>query len=337
MNAYPQDFGYGGMPALTFGVMREREKALLKRQGQRAGRCVLGFILIQNLAALLLSFSSTLMGLYLDNPIFAQVVELLFLLLIMSPFLLAFVRMDAWEQSQVDKFQKPVSKSAAVLAVVSGFFFCTVGNFATSFLLAYLEGLGFSIGGGEYASPQTPVAFVLTCFTIGVLPALMEEFSLRGVIMQPLRSVGDSFAVGMTAFVFAMMHGNLTQIPFAFIAGIAIGYFVVATGSIWVGVAIHLLNNLSSVVLSYLLEVRPTAGETFYHIETAVSIVAGIACLALFLTVCKRNRLQKPSSVLSTGEKIRTYLCTVPMIISMLLLLWQTARLIRFMGYTNAG
>lgn len=337
MNGYPQNFEYGRFPSSVYGIMRERERALLKRQSRRAGLCVAGFILLQNAAVLLLSLSPTLTSLYLDNAVFAQAVEILFLLLILSPFFLSYVRMDAWERTQVDRFQKPVSKWGAVLAVGSGYFFCTVGNFVTGYLLSALEAMGFSVGGGEYASPQTPAHFALACITIGILPALIEEFSLRGVVMQPLRSVGDAFAVGMTAFVFAMMHGNLTQIPFAFIVGIAIGYFVVATGSIWVGIAIHLLNNLSSVVLSYLLEVRPTAGETFYHIETAVSIVAGIVCTALFLTVCKRNRLQKSSSVLSTGEKIRTYLCTAPMIFSILLLVWQTAKLIRFTGYTNAG
>ena len=75
----------------------------------------------------------------------------------------------------------------------------------------------------------------------------------------------------------------------------------------------------------------------FYHIETSVSIVAGLLCTALFLTVCKRNRLQKKECALCTGEKVRAYLFTAPMIISILLLILETVRLIQFTGYGYAG
>lgn len=337
MHVYPQDFGFGGIPPYRYGILREQEKKMLKRQSLRAGLCVSAFILLQEMAACLLAFVPQLYALYWQDAVFSQVFEILFLLLILSPFFLAFARMTDAEKTQVDRFCRPVSVPAAVLAVISGYFFCTIGNFATSYLLAVLEAMGFSIGGGEYVPPQSAQQLLLMVFTIGILPAMLEEFSLRGVVMQPLRRFGDRFAIVMTAFVFAMMHGNLTQIPFAFIAGIAIGYFVAATGSIWVGIVIHLLNNLSSVVLAYLLQVRPTAGEMFYHIETSVSIVAGILSTALFLTVCRRNRLQKQECALSTGEKVRAYLFTVPMIISILLLIWETGRLIRFTGYGYAG
>lgn len=337
MYAPPQQYGFGGIPPYHYGILREQEKQMLRRQSVRAGLCVTAFILLQEMTVYLLAFVPPLYALCVQDGVFAQVFEILFLLLILSPFLLSFVRMAEGEKEQVDQFRRPVSKPAAVLAVVSGYFFCTVGNFVTSYLLVVLETLGFSVGGGEYAPPQSPVQFVLMLLTIGVLPAMLEEFSLRGVVMQPLRFFGDRFAIVMTAFVFAMMHGNLTQIPFAFIAGIAMGYFVVATGSLWVGIAIHLLNNLSSVVLTYLLQVRPTAGEMFYHIETSVSIVAGLLCTALFLTVCKHNRLQKKECALCTGEKVRAYLFTAPMIISILLLILETVRLIQFTGYGYAG
>jgi hypothetical protein len=106
----------------------------------------------------------------------------------------------------------------------------------------------------------------------------------------------------------------------------------VATGSIWIGVAIHMLNNLYSVVLNYLLEVRPTAAETFYNLEISVTLVVGVLCLVLFLTVCRRNKLQTPTGVLTGGEKAAAYIFTVPMVVSIVWLVVKTVQLISFGG-----
>ncbi len=323
-----------GAPTHLFGELRDRERRSLKRQSRRAGLCVIAFLLLEYALSRILISSPALYGLYLQNEAAHELIEMFFYLLCMlTPFLAAYLTMPAQDRDLLTLFGKPSSKPAAVTAVAAGFLVCNAANYVTNILLSFLEDAGFSIGGGTYDTPQSAVQLVYSVLTVGLLPAFVEEFALRGVVMQPLRKYGDRFAILMSAFVFALMHGNFSQFTFAFPVGAAIGYFVVATGSVWVGVAIHMLNNLYSVVLNYLLDVRPTAAESFYNIELSVTLVAGIVSIALFLTVCRRNRLQRPTGVLTGGEKTAAYLFTLPMIVSIVLLVVETVRLISFEGF----
>ena len=129
----------------------------------------------------------------------------------------------------------PAHGGVTALLVFAALMCCMVGNYATNFFSMFVE----SIFGIRFISPTDDFAitggatFLLRILQTAVLPALIEEFAVRGVVMQPLRRYGDKFALLMSAFVFALMHGNMVQIPFAFIAGLAIGYAVIATGSMW--------------------------------------------------------------------------------------------------------
>ncbi|MBR5619398.1 MAG: CPBP family intramembrane metalloprotease [Clostridia bacterium] len=320
-------------PAQIYGTLRSEEKRSLKRQSIRAGLCLIAFLGLEYALSRALVSAPALYELYLQNDTVYELVEMFFYLFCMLlPFTVAYLTMRPAEKDELTLFGKPTSKPAAVTAVMAGFLVCNAANYVTNIVLVFMENAGFSVGGGTYDAPQTGVQLVFSILTVGLLPAFVEEFALRGIVMQPMRKHGDLFAVLMSALVFALMHGNLSQFLFAFIVGAAIGYFVTATGSIWVGVAIHMLNNLYSVALDYLLEVRPTVAEKFYNLELSITLVVGAACLVLFFTVCRRNKLQKSSGVLTGGEKTAAYIFTVPMVGAILWLVVETVRLISFEG-----
>ena len=328
MYAWTQD----GLSPREYITRRDEEKRSIKRQSIRAGLCVIAFLILDYAASFILVFSP-LYTLYVQNETVKGLIEMgYYLLCMLVPFVVAFRTMRPEDRQMLTLFEKPVSKSAAVAAVFAGFLMCTAADYVTSVLVTILENAGFSVEGGVYDTPVTGVSLVYSLLTIGILPAFVEEFALRGVIMQPLRRHGDRFAIVMSACIFALMHGNLSQFSFAFIVGLAIGYFVVATGSVWVGVAIHMLNNTYSVVLNYLIEARPTAAEKMYNFELSFSLVFGILCFVLFLTVCRRNRLQKDPGVLTAGEKTAAYAFTLPMVIAVIALIVKTVQLIHWSG-----
>lgn len=143
--------------------------------------------------------------------------------------------------------------------------------------------------------------------------------------MQPLRKYGDIFAVTMAAIIFGLVHCNLIQAPFAFVAGLAIGYFTVTTGSLWTGIFIHMLNNAISGVISLLADI---CGDNVADIAGSIIIFAviftGIICLALFflrrggISTCGKK------SCLSKGEKAKAYLINLPMILAFIAICWYT-------------
>jgi membrane protease YdiL (CAAX protease family) len=333
MNENTNDWNGCGAPTHMYGTLRDAEKRSLKRQSIRAGLCLIVFLVMEYALSNLLVSIPALYGLYMqDDTVYELVNMFYYLLCMLLPFAAAYLTMRPEEKDTLTLFGKPTSKPAAVTAVVAGFLICNAANYVTNILLNLMENAGFTVDGGTYDSPTTAVQLVFSVLTVGLLPAFVEEFAMRGIVMQPMRRHGDRFAILMSAFVFGLMHGNLSQFAFAFLVGAAIGYFVVATGSVWVGVAIHMLNNIYSVVLNYLLEVRPTVAETFYNIELSVTLVVGILCIVLFLTVCRRNRLQDPPAVLTGGEKTAAYIFTVPMIVAIIWLIVDTVRLISYGG-----
>jgi membrane protease YdiL (CAAX protease family) len=102
------------------------------------------------------------------------------------------------------------------------------------------------------AAPAGVTASILYFISVVIAPAFLEEAVFRGVMLQSLRRFGDGFAVVCSSILFALLHGNLLQSPYPLLLGLLIGYFVVRTGSVWAGVAIHFANNLLALVLEYL-------------------------------------------------------------------------------------
>lgn len=131
-----------------------------------------------------------------------------------------------------------------LLMIFIGLGVCMLGNVATNLFSQIMGSFGIHIGQPGISAPEGLVARIIFLFRITVLAAFFEEFAYRGVILSKLRRFGDGFAILISAIFFGVMHGNLVQAPFAFVLGLVLGYFYVLTGSIWVGVAIHFLNNL---------------------------------------------------------------------------------------------
>ena len=94
-----------------------------------------------------------------------------------------------------------------------------------------------------------PLMFLGMC----IMPAIFEEFLLRGLLYGSLRHLLDKHvSVAIVAGVFTLMHQQydwhillLNVLPLA----VFLGYARANTGSIWTGVFLHMLNNCASMVL----------------------------------------------------------------------------------------
>lgn len=100
-------------------------------------------------------------------------------------------------------------------------------------------------------SPSSLSMFLYAC--IGAPVA--EEILFRGLVLRQLEPYGKRFAIVMSAFAFAVFHGNLVQIPYTFLVGLVLGYVAVEYNILW-AMVLHMINNL---VLGDMIE-RLTAG-----------------------------------------------------------------------------
>lgn len=99
-----------------------------------------------------------------------------------------------------------------------------------------------------YDNPSTVIMYM----TVALSPAFAEEFLFRGVVYGNLRPFGRTQAVLISALTFALMHQNIGQLFYTFVAGIAMALMYELTGSIWCGIFFHLLNNEISVITEVL-------------------------------------------------------------------------------------
>lgn len=84
-----------------------------------------------------------------------------------------------------------------------------------------------------------------------ILGPLFEELLLRGLLFGSLRHIADEhISIAISAGVFALMHlqYSLPVMLLILPMGVALGYARVRSGSIWVPVVIHMLNNGASVL-----------------------------------------------------------------------------------------
>ncbi len=316
-------------PASDVSRFLEKSRKELHRHGVTVGVCLLLCLFLQYAVVNMLRLSG-LYDEYLNNEVFGKAVDILFsAVTVFLPFLAAVLLMPPKKRELVTPLGSPVSGKLMAAGVAAGLMFCVVGSDITTYLAAFLKNVfGVTISASETV-PATSAAgrFLYVC-SLSVIPPLSEEFAFRGVVLQPMRKFGDLFAIVMSAFVFGLMHGTALQFPFAFIAGISLAYFTIATGTMWTGIIIHSLNNLLTVIIGLVSEINPDRLAPVYGAINTVILIFGMIAAVYFLVSKKKIRLKKTSVNLSLGVRVRAFLLNPLMIIAFCILVWQISKFI---------
>lgn len=312
----------------NYNPIVDKEAMEIRKQGMKAGGAILATLVMRNIATTIIRLAG-LANLFMTDANYMNGIGVyiqLFYLFI--PFLFVFAISSKEDRSKMMVFGKPKSKELYVFAVFAGLMFCIIANYASSMLDTVFESLGvkFLSGAEDTPIPQTAAGCGLMIINNSVVPALIEEFAFRCVLLQPLRKYGDRFAILVTSVAFALMHGNMVQIPFAFIAGLALGYFCIVTESIWTSVTIHFANNLLSVVFSLYYEHKPNSSGYEYLIVSAALFVLGVVAFIMFRKNSK-NKLRKVKTDISPSMKRGLYLCTPTLVLAFVDFTSSTIRL----------
>ncbi len=86
---------------------------------------------------------------------------------------------------------------------------------------------------------------------VAVFAPVFEEWLCRGMVLRGLLTrMKPAWAIVVSALFFALIHMNPWQALNAFIIGVVMGYVYYKTGSLWLTMLIHFVNNGTSVILS---------------------------------------------------------------------------------------
>ena len=141
-----------------------------------------------------------------------------------------------------------------------------------------LDALGIAAVGGGVAGMGFLPDLVLNC----LLPAVLEEVFFRGLILSLLWKRMGGGAIFLSALVFALAHGSVYQIPYAFVGGLFLSLAAVVSGSVAVPFLFHFLNNFLSLALQYTPRAWMEGGVVIYLVYGALAL--GMVASVVFLS-----------------------------------------------------
>ena len=216
-------------------------------------------------------------------------------ILVIVPTILYFV-IQRTNPLQLIRF-RGLKPSVVFLVILVAFLLIPVVTFINSISLLFVE--------NEVAPVMTTLnslPFGLGLLFIAIFPAVVEEFTFRGVYYHTYLQNGIWKGIFLSAFIFGLMHMNINQFSYAFVLGIFLALIVEATGSIFSAMLVHFIINGNSYVLSYLVSHMQTGASTsvdmiemadmtvlpFYMLTVLFLFVVASVCLFLLYLLYKQ-------------------------------------------------
>ena len=307
------------------------EKKGIKKAALLSGLALISLMAISFLWAVAYYFVMGILGFsperaqeIITEPAVLQVAQILLsAFMFIVPFSLIF-KADGRCISDLVPLKKPTGSKTAMFFI--GLSFCAFANIASSYCGYFFERIGIDYNVDFGDNPGGFFGFLLSLVSTSIVPALVEEFACRGLILGVLRKYGDGFAVLVSAILFGLMHGNFDQMPFALMVGLVLGYIVVKTESLWIAVAVHAANNFISVAFTYILcGFSQNAQNLIYLIYLMAALTAGIIA-AVTVNGAESFKFNKSDTESTLKQKFKWFFSSVPVVIFVILCFWQSIK-----------
>lgn len=178
-------------------------------------------------------------------------------------------------------FQKRKNMEAGVFA--KSFVYATGVTLLWSVILQFvylvLKRLGLDMEMNAVSETQDSWYFVIY---VCLVAPFVEEIVYRGILLGALKRYGKVFGIVLSALIFGMAHGNLTQGVMAAGIGLVYGYIALEYSIKWT-ILLHLYNNLVlATLLPAALQLLPRAFQQ--PAEVILGIIFGIGGMVVLYT-----------------------------------------------------
>lgn len=164
--------------------------------------------------------------------------------------------------------------------------------FLVSFLTSVILG-AFGIVGEPV--PQAPLFEMLVEYAL--IPCIFEEMIFRYLPMKLIAPYSERWCIILSSLYFALAHVNLTQIPYALVAGLVFITISLMTKSVLPSVILHFLNNFISV-----LWIKYSSDTTFLIWYVALlSVGALLSLIPVF--IMRKKYISGLREMLRGGER----------------------------------
>lgn len=300
--------------------IKKIEKSDLKKTSNGLGLFILIYFLTMQFISILFSeIIKDNSSLYI-NDIYA----VMFIVQMIASTGSAFIAVVLYRLISRKRMSETFTKSHVKFTYLLPLIFLGMGaamaaNMMASVFADNISVFGLKNSADHSISTKSSLEMILYIVSTSLIPAFAEELAFRGVFMNVMRKYGDAFAIITSSLMFGAMHGNTTQIIFAFTLGLIFAYIDCKANSIIPSVIVHFLNNFYAVAMD-ILQTDSTISDMVYTL--IYTIVVTMFCLLGILSFIYLSRSEKnffkmsnkdanpfsKSDVLSMKEKIHYFI-----------------------------
>ena len=164
----------------------------------------------------------------------------------------------------------------------------------------------------QFMSVTTISGLLVNLLLMAVLPALSEEITFRGVLQQLLTAphrlspfasrLSPHLAIWLTAIIFSAVHMQFYGFVPRMLMGALFGYMFVWTGSLWVPMLMHFVNNGMAVLLYYIANRAAWDMDKVDAVGTGNTLWLGV--VSLVLTIVGIYMFRRSTTMRSASSRI---------------------------------
>ena len=147
-------------------------------------------------------------------------------------------------------------------------------------------------------------------FAVVIIPAILEEFWMRGIIFCAYNRSNTIAAIFFTSLIFALLHMRVNEIAGFFFMGVVASVVLIKSNSLYVAMIYHAFSNLTALLLGGFI--LPYVIEHLWIVfATAVVLFVGV----LFLLLIQKNKVTV-NRAFKPGRLIATSIISMPVLFS---------------------
>lgn len=242
-----------------------------------------------------------------------------YIIILLPP--LIYIKIKKLSIKETLKLNKISAKHGLLVALITILTY-PVAVFGNTLLMTIMSLLG------NLNIPSLPTAtssneYLVLMFIISISAGICEEVFFRGFVLSGYQRMGKKSAIILPAILFGFFHFNLYNLMGPIVLGLAFGYLVIETNSIFAGMIGHIVNNGFAVTLGFLLnlasELLPdmeVASEAATPISTTVAmlgttiifgIISAITLLIAYqlIKVIKKDRAELNLNVTEEDKNVQ--------------------------------
>jgi len=209
------------------------------------------FMSLYSLKSILSNISELYDNMTLLDDLFNNLIQFTIPILIIAGIITIVISYGIFDYFNKHSFEKlKLTKINVSYMIIATLLFIPVmglSNFIVDLILKVFPN-GYSTYIDTIVKPMENTSALILIIGVGLIAPIVEELIFRGFIFYRLKNAFSIWsAIIIQAIFFAVFHGNIIQMSYAFFIGIILGILVYKSNSLYPAIILHILNNTMSI------------------------------------------------------------------------------------------